>query len=157
MADHDVRITPSIIDRLIDYEPDLSTEAPKSVPQTIKELKQSVKRDIEWLLNTRISHEEIPEGLEEVRKSLAFYGLRDFIGMSSQDSEERKALLKNMENALKIFEPRLMNLRVSMKEIDAVDRGVTFQIEGDLKMEPVPEPIVFDTVLKVGSGDFEIE
>ncbi len=146
-----------MLDRLIDYEPENSREAPKSVQQSITDLKKAVRRDVEWLLNTRIAHDEIPEGMEEVKRSLANYGLRDFIGMSSKDSEERSVLLESIETALKFFEPRLMNLRVSIKDTDIVDRGVVFQVEADLRMEPVPEPIVFDTVLKVGSGDFEIE
>jgi len=146
-----------VLDRLIDYEPENSREAPKSVQQSITDLKKAVRRDVEWLLNTRIAHDEIPEGMEEVKRSLANYGLRDFIGMSSKDSEERSVLLESIETALKFFEPRLMNLRVSIKDTDIVDRGVVFQVEADLRMEPVPEPIVFDTVLKVGSGDFEIE
>lgn len=157
MSDSDLKITPSIVDRLIDYEPEHSNESPKSVQQSINDLKLSVKRDVESLLNTRIAHDQIPEGLEEVKNSLAAYGLPDFVGMSTNDSEGRKTLLKNMENTLRIFEPRLTNLKVTMKEIDVVDRGVVFQVEADLKMEPVPEPIVFDTVLMVGSGDFEIK
>jgi predicted component of type VI protein secretion system len=37
----------------------------------LRELKQSVRRDLEWLLNTRHSAEKVPEGLEEVNKSIA--------------------------------------------------------------------------------------
>lgn len=156
MAEPKVMITPSVLDRLIDNEPENKNEAPKSVQQSIEDLKRSVKRDVEWLLNTRLPHDVIPEGLEEVRYSLATFGLPDFVGMSSKDAEERKSLLKNLEKALRTFEPRLINLKVSLKELDNLERGVVFQVEADLNMEPVPEPIVFDTVLKVGSGDFEI-
>ena len=156
MAANDVKITPSIIDRLIDYEPKSKNEAPKSRSQSLKELKQSVRRDVEWLLNTRIAHEEIPEGLEEVNKSLAIYGLPDFVGMSSKDADERKNLTRNMERALRLFEPRFINLKVTIQDMDTVERGVRFHIEGNLRVEPTPEPIVFDTVLQVGSGDFEV-
>lgn len=156
MADSDINITPSIIDRLIDYEPERTQESSKSTQQSISELKSSVKRDVEWLLNTRIPHDLVPEGLTETKNSIAAYGLPDFVGMSTEDSESRKLLLQNMENTLRVFEPRLDNLRVTMKEVDVVERGVVFQIEGDLQVEPSPEPIVFDTVLLAGSGDFEI-
>ena len=124
--------------------------------QSLKELKQSVRRDVEWLLNTRISHDGIPEGLEEVHNSLAAYGLPDFVGMSSKDSDERASLEKNIETALRIFEPRFMNLKVTLRDLDTLERGVSFHIEANLKLEPTPEPIVFDTVLQVGSGDFEV-
>ena len=157
MRENELKITPSIIDRLVDYEPDNSREAPKSRSQSLKELKQSVMRDVEWLLNTRITHEDIPEGLKEVNKSLAIYGLPDFVGMSSKDQDDRKGLIKNIERALRIFEPRFMNLKVTLKDLDTLERGVRFHIEANLRLEPTPEPIVFDTVLKVGSGDFEIK
>jgi type VI secretion system protein ImpF len=156
MRENDIKITPSIIDRLVDYEPDNPREAPKSRSQSLKELKQSVRRDVEWLLNTRISHDNVPEGLEEVCKSLAVYGLPDFVGMSSRDTEERKNLEKNIETALRIFEPRFMNLKVTLQDLNRLERGVNFHIEANLRLEPTPEPIVFDTVLQVGSGDFEI-
>ncbi len=156
-SSNDLRITPSIIDRLIDYEPRNSTEAVKSRSQSLKDLKQSVRRDVEWLLNTRIAHDQIPEGLEEVSKSLAAYGLPDFVGMSSKDSDDRKSLLKNIEETLRIFEPRFTNLKVTLKDLDTLERGIRFNIEALLKLEPTPEPIVFDTMLQVGSGDFEVK
>lgn len=155
-GENDIKITPSIIDRLIDYEPKNSREAPKSRSQSLKELKQAVRRDVESLLNTKIAHDEIPEGLKEVNDSLATYGLKDFVGMSSKDSDERKELLKSVERALRKFEPRFLNLKVTVKDLESLERGVRFQIEGNLRLEPTPEPIVFDTVLQMGSGDFEV-
>ncbi len=157
IRENQLRITPSVIDRLVDYEPRSQNEAIKSRSQSLKELKQSVRRDVEWLLNTRIAHDEIPEGLEEVRKSLAAYGLPDFVGMSSKDSNERKTLLKNIEETLRTFEPRFTNLKVTLKDLDTLERGIRFNIEALLKLEPTPEPIVFDTMLQVGSGDFEVK
>ena len=81
MRESEIRITPSIVDRLLDFEPKISTEAPKSRSQGLRELKQSVRRDLEWLLNTRHSADKVPEGLEEVSKftgnlrTAGFYGI----------------------------------------------------------------------------------
>ena len=157
MRDSEIRITPSIVDRLLDYDPKVSTEAPKSRSQGVRELKQSVRRDLEWLLNTRHTADEIPEGLEEVNKSLAIYGLPDFTGLSSKNSDDRKSLIRNIERALRIFEPRFMNLKVVLVESDELERGVKFQIQASLRMEPTPEPVVFDTVLQMGRGEFKVQ
>lgn len=157
MRDTEIKITPSIIDRLIDYEPKVSTETSKSRSRGLQELKQSVRRDLEWLLNTRHTADKIPESLEEVSKSVATYGIPDFTGLSSKSPEDRKMLVRNVENALKIFEPRFMNLRVSLEETDEVQRGIRFRIQATLKVEPTPEPVIFDTVLQMGSGEFEIK
>jgi type VI secretion system protein ImpF len=51
--DNEIRVTQSVLDRLIDLEPRLSSEPPKSNATSLADLKQSVRRDLEWLLNTR--------------------------------------------------------------------------------------------------------
>ncbi len=157
LRDNEIKITPSIIDRLIDFEPKVSREAPKSRSQDLRELKQSVRRDVEWLLNTRLSGEEIPESLEQLNNSLAVYGLPDFTGMSSKSLDDKKSLIRSIENALRVFEPRFMNLKVALEEADEFQRGIKFRIQATLRVEPTPEPIVFDTVLQVGSGEFKVE
>ena len=156
MREKDIKITPSIVDRLIDYEPEYSSEASKSGSQSLTELKQAVRRDIEWLLNTRHSIKDLSEGLVEVRNSLAVYGIPDFTGLSSKDSDDQAELLKNIEDAIRVFEPRLANIKISVDSTDRVRRGVMFKIQGVLKVEPTPEPVVFDTVLTVGNGEFEV-
>ncbi len=156
-TDNEIRITPSVLDRLLDYEPKLSTEAPKTKSRSLAELKQSVKRDLEWLLNTRQSPWEIAETLEETNRSLAIYGLPDFTSLSARNPGEQQKLIKALEAALAIFEPRFINLNVSLAPIDFNDRQLRFRIEAHLDIEPTPEPISFDTVLQVGSGEFAVK
>jgi type VI secretion system protein ImpF len=157
VRDSDIRITPSIVDRLLDFDPTNSQEAPKSRSQGLRELKVAVRRDLEWLLNTRHSPDGITESLEEVYKSVAKFGLPDFTGLSSQNDDERRDLIRSIEKALEIFEPRFMNVRISLEDVDSAERGVKFRIQATLRVEPTPEPVVFDTILQVGSGDFEVK
>lgn len=155
-TDNEVRITPSILDRLLDFAPDIPREPPASRAKSLRELKQSVRRDLEWLLNTRSHSEEIANQLEEVSKSMAVYGLTDFTGMGVKSPGEQKMLVQSLESAIRIFEPRLMDLRVSLEPIDEIKRVLNFRIEARLKVDPVPEPVTFDTVLQMGSGQFEV-
>ena len=155
-TDHEIRITPSVLDRLLDYEPRESKEAPKSHSKTLADLKLAVKRDLEWLLNTRHNGVEIAETLEEVNQSLAVYGLPDLTSLSARNPNEQSRLAKALETALRIFEPRFINVKVSLEPIDNTDRQLRFHIEAHLDIEPVPEPISFDTVLSVGSGEFAV-
>jgi len=46
-------LIPSVLDRLLDDDPASAREAPKARTQVLRELKQSVRRDLEWLLNSR--------------------------------------------------------------------------------------------------------
>ncbi len=155
--DNEIRVTPSVFDRLIDYEPRMSQEPLKSSSQSLKELKEAVKRDLEWLLNSRSYPGEIDEILEEVPKSVAAYGLPDITGVSVNNQNEMNRLKKSLENAIKIFEPRFTELKVTMESTDKTDRSLKFKIEAFLDTEPTPEPITFDTVLELGSGDFEVK
>ncbi len=156
-TDHEIRITPSVLDRLLDFEPKSSTESPKSRSRSLAELKQSVRRDLEWLLNSRQYIGEVDENLEEVPRSLAVYGLPDFTGISAKSNSELKRLSNSVENALKIFEPRFLDLKVSLEPVNNIDRLLKFRIEAQLNIEPSPEPIAFDTVLQLGSGDFKVK
>jgi type VI secretion system protein ImpF len=155
-TDNEVRITPSIFDRLLDFEPELTSEAPKSRAKSLRELKQSVRRDLEWLLNTRRTPIEVDASLEETTRSLVMYGLPDFTGVSAKSPSEQKRLLKEIETALKQFEPRLIDLRVSLEPPTAVERLLKFRIEARLKVEPAPEPVAFDTILQLGSGEYKV-
>ena len=67
IQDHESRITLSILDRLLDYEPEVSQEAFGSRSRNLRQLKQAVRRDLEWLLNTREYIGEIPPALTKYR------------------------------------------------------------------------------------------
>ena len=155
-TDNEVRITLSVLDRLLDYSPRESREPPKSRSITLRELKQAVQRDLEWLLNTRCHTEVADEMMEEILKSVACYGLPDFTGMSVKNANDQQRLTDFLESAVRNFEPRFRDLKVTLEPMDDLTRELRFRIEARLDVEPAPEPIAFDTVLQVGTGDFAI-
>lgn len=155
-TDNEIRITPSILDRLLDFDPELSSEAPKSRSKSLRELKISVRRDLEWLLNTRRFIEHIPENLEETHKSVAVYGLPDFTAASAKNPVEQKRLVKQIETAIKTFEPRFLDLKVTLEPSGTIERLLKFRIDARLDVEPTPEPVCFDTVFQLGSSEFSV-
>jgi len=156
-TDNEIRIIPSVLDRLLDFEPNLSSESPKTRTASLRELKLSVRRDLEWLLNTRSYPGNIDEHLEEVTSSVIVYGLPDFTGISAKSDSELKRLSDEVERAIKNYEPRFLDLKVTLEPVNNVDRLLKFRIEAQLDIDPTPEPIVFDTILQLGSGDFEVK
>src|SRR4051794_17422170 len=154
-ADHETRITPSVLDRLLDFEPRNPSEAPKSRSQTVRELKASVGRDLEWLLNTRRLAFELTGDLEETNRSVVAYGLPDLTTLSPDSSGDRKALLKQIETTVAIFEPRLLAVKVTL-EMGGTERSLRFRIDGQLDIDPAPEPVSFDTSLESGSSHFQV-
>lgn len=155
ISDNQVRITPSVLDRLIDLDPRQTTETIASHTASVRDLKQAVRRDLEWLLNTRCHLSAADGNLEEAKRSVAFFGIPDFTGLSASSPAEQKRLTGLLEEAIRNFEPRFINVKVSMEPPDLLDRQLRFRIEAHLDADPIPEHVTFDTVLQFG-GDFAV-
>lgn len=155
--DNELRITLSVLDRLIDEEPDVSSDPQPSRQKNLRQLKQSVRRDLEWLLNTRQIVNGVPEDLKEATNSLANYGLPDFSSYSAKSPSERNRVRRTLETAISIFEPRLQDVIVNIEPMRDTERALRFRVEARLKIDPVPEPITFDTVLQLGSGQYIVQ
>jgi type VI secretion system protein ImpF len=146
-------ITISVLDRLIDVEPENRLENPLSRAQSVRLLKNSVRRDLEWLLNTRRIADLPDENLKEVNRSTYTYGLPDLSSVSAGSSGDRNRLVRNLLATINLFEPRLANVRLVLVETpDSGKKDVRLRIEAMLRMDPVPEPISFDTVIELKSG-----
>ncbi len=150
-------ILPSVLDRLIDHEPANRAEPRSWRSQSLKELKDSVRRDLEWMLNARRTPAEPPASAKELRRSVYNYGLPDSTGVALRSQDERARLARAVEGAISAFEPRLVNVRVSISPVAPSAKVVHFQIEALLRTEPAPERVYFDSTLELTSGEYEIE
>jgi type VI secretion system protein ImpF len=161
MARGDVEtvVTQSVLDRLIDREPQSGSEAPMTRAQSVRALKAAVRRDLEWILNTRRIPNEAGDEYPESRRSLYNYGLPDFSAYSFSNVHDRARLLRHLEETVRLFEPRLDAVRVVPVEVgnENLTRVLRFQIEALLKMDPAPEQVTFDTVLQLTSGEYQIK
>jgi type VI secretion system protein ImpF len=147
-------ITISTLDRLIDLEPDNRMENPLSRSQSVRVLKNAVRRDLEWLLNSRRIADGPDDGLKELNKSAYVYGLADLSVLTMASMADRNKLVRQVLSTIALFEPRLMNVRLVLVETpDAGKKDVRLRIEAMLRMDPVPEPIQFDTVIELKSGN----
>ena len=61
-----------------------------------------------------------------------------------------------MEATIAQFEPRLKRAKVRMEPIDGNYRSLRFVIDGMLCMDPSPEPVSFDTVIGLKSGNCKV-
>jgi len=154
----EVGITLSVVDRLIDNDPKSSSEAPSVRAQSVRQLKNSLRRDLEWLLNSRRICPEPPDSMRELNRSLYVYGLPDFAAYNIGSPKDQQKLIRVLQNAVKIFEPRLANVRIIPGEMTTTGtRKVRFRIEGLLLMDPAPEHISFDTVLQLNNGEYQVK
>jgi type VI secretion system protein ImpF len=150
-------VTLSVLDRLIDRDPKNHSEIPLTRAQSLRELKLALKRDLEWLLNSRKTIDPAPDSARETVRSVYHYGFADISSKSVLSTRDHSDLMRDMETAIAIFEPRLKRAKVRMEKVEGSFRTLKFVIEGLLCMDPAPEPVRFDTVLELGKGEYEVK
>lgn len=157
-VDKKKELRPSILDRLLDDEPHIQVEADKNRHQHIRELRNSVKRDLENLMNTRYRMVAPPEELTELETSILNYGLPDLATVNIADIEKKKAFTKQLEKILRDYEPRFKSVNVNhITNKDSTDRTLRFRIDATLYADPAPEVVVFDSVLDPVSRTVNVE
>ncbi|TQV76411.1 type VI secretion system baseplate subunit TssE [Aliikangiella marina] len=143
------KLRPSILDRLIDDDPYNQSEIDTGREQKLAQLRNSVRRDLEKLLNTRYRVVEPPEELEQLELSLLNYGLPDLATVNTLDLQKKNEFTKSLEKLLKDFEPRFKSVNVKFVENqNNADRTLRFSIEATVYADPHPEKIVFDSLLE---------
>ena len=151
-------VTQSVIERLIDLDPSSNVETPPTRAQSVRQLKGSLRRDLEWLLNTRRTPDPAGDEYRETSRSLFNYGLPDITSFSWDNSRDRSRLARFIEDVVSTYEPRISRLKVVPLETESGSRHILrFQIEGLLDMDPAPEHVSFDTVLQLTSGEYQVK
>jgi type VI secretion system protein ImpF len=148
-----------VLDRLTDTDPKSPTvEAPLTRAESVRILRSAVRRDLEWLLNSRRNPDDPGPSLVETENSVYNYGLPDFSTYAIASPKDQTKLVRVLQNVVKLFEPRLANVRVVPLEINPKGmRTMRIRIEGLLLMDPAPEHISFDTTLQLTTGDFRVK
>jgi len=144
----------SLLDRLLAGDaPDDARESSAGVAL----LRQSVRRDLEALFNTRPCQVSVPPELGELQASLLTYGLSDLQTRPMASERQREAFRREFESMIRRFEPRLRDVRVEMPRIDdALDRTLRFRIRGLLLTEAGVEAIVYDTAIDPAARNLSI-
>ncbi len=146
--DKKMEIRPSVLDRLIDNDPTSSQDQDKSRGQYLRDLRTSVKRDLENLMNTRFRMQTPPEHLFQLEKSLLNYGLPDLATVNIADVEKKRQFIKSLESTLATYEPRFKTVKViHIDNKEMGDRTLRFRIDATLYADPAPEVIIFDSIL----------
>jgi type VI secretion system protein ImpF len=155
--DSDILVSMSLLDRLVDLEPRTPGDAPMTRAQSVRQLKTSLRHDLEWLLNTRRTPDPAPESFVELNRSLFHYGLPDITNVNIRSPKDQHRLTWMLESAVSVFEPRLEGVTVRMEQVSPGQRMIRFQIEGMLRMDPAPERVSFDTVLELSTGNYQVK
>jgi type VI secretion system protein ImpF len=144
----------SLIDRLVDRNPRSQWEAPPLRTLDREELKESLRRDVEWLLNT---HTSLPGYLiDDKELTVIDYGIPDFGLYSPANSNHQRLLAHRIRRSIEAFEPRLRNVQVTVEPEMPDEKALRIHINALLVVEPFREPVSFQTVLQGQTGKLEI-
>ncbi len=154
----DQPLIPSVLDRLLDDDPGVSTEPQRNRSQLLRELKLTVRRDVENLLNARRRNVLLPAELPELARSLFSYGVADFSGTGPATAKQREGFCRALEGVIATNEPRLLEVRVELAaNPEPGDRTLRFRIDALLRADPSPEPVVFDSTLEPATHTFAVQ
>ena len=156
MKEKQENIQASILDRLIDLEPQLSRESAQYRLLDFSQIKAAVIRDLENLLNTKSQITPVPPAYKEVNDSVFVYGLSDFTSHNPKSPSVRQVLRQNIEKTIVKFEPRLRNVTVQIEAPNEQVRTIRLRISALLVLDPVSEPVTFDTYFDINKGEYTI-
>ncbi len=143
-----VRVQLPLLDRLIDDAPENSRDPPIAAAEAMQHLRQSVRRELEALLNARRRWRSPPRELTELPGSPIGYGIPDFAAGVFNNQGERDRLRLEIEATIRRFEPRFLSVRVHLIDDDQrMDASLRLRIDAVLHADPAPEQVTFDTIV----------
>jgi type VI secretion system protein ImpF len=146
-----------LLDRLMDDAPDETRDKPASNAEVLARLRAAVRRDLQALLNARRRWRSWPITLRELATSPVGFGLPDFASGAFADPARREAMRKEVEDTIKRFEPRFLQLKVSLEDgQDTLSGTLRLRIEALLDADPAPEPVGFDTLLDASRDEVTV-
>jgi type VI secretion system protein ImpF len=155
-APEDLWLRPSLLDRLVDHQPEHRRERVDAQQVDDTQLRQLVRRDLTWLFNT--THFEASVDLSEfpeVSRSILNYGIPDLIGRAVS-GVSGNALKQQLRSALSSFESRLIpstiDVQVTRATTSAGKLALFIEISGSLRTEPMPTAIRMRAEVDLESG-----
>lgn len=152
-------LQPSLLDRLTDLNPARESDTFDERIMSLRRLRESVFRDLEWLLNTAClsTNQELTD-YPEVKRSVLNYGIPDIAGGSASGRDIPK-MQRDLRQAILDFEPRILpgTLRVSVtiNDKEMSPNTLIFEIQGELWWQPLPERFYLKTTLDLELGKFQ--
>jgi type VI secretion system protein ImpF len=143
-----------LLDRLLDDAPDQERDRVKSNAEVLEDLRASVRRDLQSLLNARRRWRSWPPALKELATSPIGFGLPDFAAGAFGEPARRDQLRREVEDTIRRFEPRFVTLKVQLLDNnDPLTGTLRLRIDALLNADPAPEPVGFDTFLDAGRDE----
>jgi type VI secretion system protein ImpF len=147
------RLQPSLLDRLTDDAPDHKRESLDQQTLSMQQLRRAVLRDLAWLLNTtNLVATDSLDGAPLATKSTINFGIPSFAGLIGT-ARKVGSLETGIADAIRAFEPRIradsLKVRLRQAQDDQPAAALTFEIQGELWAQPVPQQLFIETMIEL--------
>jgi type VI secretion system protein ImpF len=162
------RLQPSLLDRLIDHEPQQNKESMDARVLSRQQLRAAVLRDLSWLFNcTRSEPEPASErqqelamwrGADHARRSVLNFGVPAFSGVTLS-SMDKRAIERAVAESIRNFEPRIdpKTLQVELKvNADEHHNMMQLVIRGQMWSQPVPLELLLAADMDMETGNTRV-
>lgn len=154
------RLLPCLLDRLADHAPDQRSETVGFKNYSVKQLRESVLRDLSWLFNATsnkfISENDINI---EIQNSVLNYGMPALSG-SFVSGISISELKQQIRQAIVTFEPRIIPDSVQVIAINESKGGehnqVSFNIKAQLWAQPLPIELLIKSEIDLETGETSV-
>ena len=142
-----------LMDRLVDAP--LPEDGGRRV--SVQDMRNSVSRDLENLLNTRSEGARlISDSFKECKASSLTYGILDFSSYSLLSPHDRDRIRRSLELAIGLHESRLTRIRVTLEPQRELDRALRFRVDALMELGPDNEKVQFDAVLQLNTQTYVV-
>lgn len=146
-----VGATAPLFDRLIELDDETDSKPSRRRVLDLHALRRSIANELSQLLNTRTRSDPPMTG------TVLDYGLPDFSHVGPISDGERAELAQLIASKISQFEPRLQRVRVTLFSDPNQPRALTGNIEAQLLVESVSEPVSFPLLMDPEAGQTRFE
>jgi type VI secretion system protein ImpF len=149
-------ITQSLLDRLMDDEPDRAIEMAENEERALARCKLGLRRDLEGLLNSKRPLLPLVDDLDGLDKTIVAFGLSDISTEDFSSPGVRDRVRRMVATCIRDHEPRLSNVGVEVDDAPT-SRGMRFRITAVLTVARTSESVVYDASVRPSDRAISIE
>jgi type VI secretion system protein ImpF len=148
-------ITQSLVDRLIDDDPQASIDAHESEDDAVARYKVALRRDLESLLNTKRPWLPVVDRYPGMDRTVVGYGIPDLSTEDMSVPAVRKRVRRVIAQVIREHEPRLSEIDIEMDE-GPTSRGMRLRIAAVLNITQSEETVVYEASVRPGDRTIEV-
>lgn len=147
-------LVPSLLDRLIVEDGGAAQAVAHHRRYTISRFRDSLRRDLEDLLNTHQRAVAAPPDLTDLARSLFDYGIPDLTDVDLSSDLQIDAFRGRLEAAILDFDPRFRRVKVTVEPQNSADHILRFRIDAVVFVYPAEQEVLLRSFMEPTTRQF---